>query len=206
MANPGPTTSRRALLGALTTAPIAIRPVKAVLSPWQSALADLHEVYDHEPASLQRTKAGRSLSRFRYHNAERFCLKVGAHYARTGKELMYSSGIVAQLALSAHLLDIGFDDQWCARQIGLHVAQSLAYANATGLGHDCPDMARLAMVLSPYWQWNRVRLFGEPEPDDGGFTVAQIAPLLRALLDRVHGVTGHPRPNGWRRGRQEGQS
>ncbi len=206
MANPGPTTSRRALLGALTTAPIAIRPVKAVMSPWQSALADLHEVYDHEPASPQRTKSGRSLSRFRYHNAERFCLKVGAPYACTGEALMYASGIVVQLALSSYLIDIGFDDQWCARQIGLHVAQSLAYANATGLGHDCPNMARLAMVLSPYWQWNRVRLFGEPEPDDGGFTVAQIDPLLRALLDRVHGVTGHPRPNGWRRGRQDRRS
>lgn len=206
MANLGPTTSRRALLGALTTAPIAIRPVKAVVSPWQSALVDLHEVYDHEQTSPQRTKTGRSLSRFRYHNAERFYLKVGAQYARTGEPLMYASGIVVQLALSAYLLDIGFDDQWCARQIGLHVAQSLAYANATGLGHHCPDMARLAMVLSPYWQWNRVRLFGEPEPDDGGFTVEQISPLLHALLDRVHAVTGHPRPNGWRRSRQEGRS
>ena len=29
----------------------------------------------------------------------------------------------------------------------------LAYANATGLGHDCPVMARLAVILSPYWKW-----------------------------------------------------
>lgn len=102
--------------------------------------------------------------------------------------------------------DAPFPDGWNARHIDLRVAKSLAYANATGFGHDCPDMARLAAILSPYWQWNRVRLFGEPKPDDGGFTVAQIDPLLRALLDRVHGVTGHPRPHGWRRSRQEGRS
>ena len=105
MANPGPTTSRRALLGALTTAPIVIRPVKAVVSPWQSALVDLHEVYDHEQARPRRTKAGRSLSRFRYHNAERFYIKVGAPYARTGEPLMYASGIVVQLALRGRYIE-----------------------------------------------------------------------------------------------------
>lgn len=93
---------------------------------------------------------------------------------------------------------MGFADDWCARHIGLRVAKSLAYANATGLGHDCPDMARLATVLTPYWRWNQVRLFGEPEPDDGGLMAPQVHALLRALLDRVRDVTGHPRPRGRR--------
>ncbi|WP_156420177.1 hypothetical protein [Sphingopyxis sp. H053] len=75
------------------------------------------------------------------------------------------------------------------------------YANATGFGHDCPDMARLAAVLTPYCKWNQVRPFDEPEPNDGGFTVLQVRPLLHALLDRVHDVTGHPRPKGWPRKR-----
>src|SRR3546814_19753002 len=62
-------------------------------------------------------------------------------------------------------------------------------------------MARLAAVLTPYCKWNQVRPFDEPEPNDGGFTVLQVRPLLHALLDRVHDVTGHPRPKGWPRKR-----
>ncbi len=96
------------------------------------------------------------------------------------------------------MLDIGFEDEWCVRHISLRVAKSLAYANATGLGHECSDMARLAAVLTPYWKWRKPR-WGEPEPDDGGFTTEPIRPLLRALLDHVRRVTGHPRPRGWRR-------
>lgn len=199
MAILGPATSRRALLGALTAAPVAIRPVKAIVSPWESALSDLHDIYDHEPTCLQRTKAGRSLSRFRYHNAESFFLKTGERHARAGRPLLYTTGITVQLALSAHLLDIGFDDRWCARNIGLHVDRSLAYANATGLGHDCPEMARLALILSPYWKWNEPRGWGEPEPATDGYTQTEIKPLVRMLLDRVHQITGHPRPSGWRR-------
>lgn len=43
-------------------------------------------------------------------------------------------------------------------------------------------------------------------PDNGGFTVDEVLPLLRALLDRVHDVTGHRRPNGWRREQREARS
>ena len=82
-----------------------------------------------------------------------------------------------------------------ARHIGLRVAKSLAYANATGFGHDCPEMARLAAVLTPYWKWNGWD-YGT-EPDDGGFAPTDVRPLLRALLDRVHHVTGHSRPKRW---------
>ncbi len=145
-----------------------------------------------------RTKEGRALSRHRYHVAEEF-LPMREPATRAGwPNYLYMAGITAQLALSAHLLDVGFPDDWNARHIGLRVAKSLAYSNATGFGHECADMARLADVLTPYWKWNQVRLFGEPEPEDGGFTVAEVHRLLRTLLDHVHDLTGHPRPTGWR--------
>lgn len=204
MVEPRSTTSRRALLSAFTAAPIAAVAI-ATRPPWNDALTSLYEGYGDEPVIMTRTKDGRALSRRRYHVAEGFF--PDRRQANFGwHDYLYKAGITAQLALSSHLLDVGFPDSWNARHIGLRIAKSLAYANTTGFGHDCPDMARLAAILSPYWQWNRVRLFGEPEPDDGGFTVEQIRPLLHALLDRVHAVTGHPRPNGWRRSRQEGRS
>ncbi|UXC91412.1 hypothetical protein EGM87_02710 [Sphingobium sp. RSMS] len=204
MGKTAPVTSRRALLRALTATPIAVST--AVVSPWGEALADLHKRYGDSPATLVRTKEGRSLSRFRYHNAESFLPDREPGLNRDWHQFLYRAGIAAQLGLSSHLLDVGFPDGWCARHIGLRVAKSLAYANVTGLGHDCPDMTRLAMVLTPYWKWNQPRLFGEPEPDDGGFTVDEVRPLLRALLDRVHDVTGHRRPNGWRREHRDARS
>jgi hypothetical protein len=195
MSNPAPTTSRRALLRALTAMPVA---VSSVTSPWNEALAALHKEYNDERALLCRSGEGRSLSRSRYHRAESFFDTLEAGILTSTDEVLYYSGIVAQLALSGHLLDIGFEDEWCARNIGLRVAKGLAYANATGLGHACPHMALLAAVLTPYWKWRQPR-WDDPTPADGGFTADRVRPLLRALLNRVREVTGHPRPNGWRR-------
>ncbi len=192
----GAGTSRRALLRALSTTPIAASA--AASSPWREALAALHSEHADEPALLCRSREGRSLSRFRYHRAESFFHTLEAGILTSNDEVLYYAGIVAQLALSAHLLDIGFEDEWCARHIGLRVGKSLAYANATALGHECSDMARLAAVLTPYWKWRQPRR-DEPTPADDGFTADQVRPLLRALLNRVHEVTGHPRPSGWRR-------
>lgn len=186
-------TSRRSLLQGLAAAPV-MAPV--ISSPWAEPLASLHADCGNDPAAIMRTKEGRALSRRRYHVAEGFF--PAAQERADWRGYLYRAGITAQLALSSHLLDMGFADDWCARHIGLRVAKSLAYANATGLGHDCPDMARLAVVLTPYWRWNQVRLFGEPEPDDDGLTAPQVHALLRALLDRVRDVTGHPRPRGRR--------
>jgi hypothetical protein len=169
------------------------------VSPWNEALATLHDRYGDQPVILRRSREGRRLSRFRYHNAEAFFSSLEAGFDRQRDNLLYHSGIVAQLALSAHLLDVGFDDSWCARHIGHRVAHSLAYANATGLGHDCPDMACLADILTPYWKWNRPRILEERAPDDGPFSADDIRRLLRALLEHIHDVTGHPRPSGWRR-------
>ena len=197
------TTTRRALLRALGVAPVV---ATSVVYPWSDAIAALHAHYDDPPATLCRSRDGRSLSRARYHRAESFFHPNERQYPFSRKDLLYRSGIVAQLALSSHLLDVGFADPWCARHIGLHVAKSLAYANATGLGHDCPEMLRLADVLSPYWKWNERRMDGAPPLDDSSFTPRQVCSLLRVLLDRVHDVTGHPRPKGWRRDRQDVRS
>lgn len=187
------TTSRRALLGALTTIPATV-----IAAPTQSALAALWKAYDDEPVTLLRTREGRSLSRHRYQTAKEFFPEADHWSLGTRNDFLYQAGITAQLALASHLLDVGFPDPWVAEHISLHVAKSLAYANATGFGHDCPRMARLADVLTPYWKWNSPRLFGEPAPDDGGFSREEVRDLLQALLDRVAQVTGH----GVRRGRK----
>lgn len=193
-----PTTSRRALLGAFVAT-----PALGFAVPWQDALTPLHDHYDDEPAALVRSKERRGLSRFRYHNAESFFESLDRGFYDRRDEVLYQSGIVAQLALSAHLLDVGLSDEWNAHHIRLDVGKGLAYANATGFAHHCPDMVRLAAVLSPYWKWGHAHQYDQPRPDDGGFTLGEVRPILRALLDRAHDVTGHPRPNGWRR-RPEG--
>jgi hypothetical protein len=197
MADRGRPPSRRALLGALTAAPIAAS--LSVPSPWSEALASLHHDYGDDPATLTRTRDGRGLSLHRYHIAEEFLPDAARLSILDWRDYLYSAGVVAQLGLSSHLLDVGFDDQWCARHIGYKVAKSLAYANATGLGHDDPEMARLALVLTPYWQWNALSRHQGLTPDDGGFAAAQVGSLLRTLLDHVHEVTGHPRPDHWDR-------
>ncbi|MGQ3099879.1 MAG: hypothetical protein ACT6Q5_00415 [Sphingopyxis solisilvae] len=195
-------TSRRALLAVLAVAPAATLAAP-VAAPWEQALTLLHDRYDDEPAALVRTKESRSLSRFRYHNAETFFESLDRGFFDRRDEMLYQSGIVVQLALTSHLLDIGFSDRWNATNIRLDVAKGLAYANATGFAHSCLGMARLAAVLSPYWKWGHAHHYDQPRPDDGGFTIDEVRPLLRALLDRVHDVTGHPRPSGWRSSPQE---
>src|SRR3546814_19806167 len=86
-----------------------------------------------------------------------------------------------QLGLSSHLLDVGFDDQWCARHLAYRVAKSLAYANATGLGFEGPEVELLAAILTPYWRWNGWRLGDESKPVDSPFTAPEVIQLARAL-------------------------
>lgn len=172
-------------------------PAVAGVASRGGTLAALHRRFDDEPVPLARSKEGRQLSRVRYHRAESFFHTLERGQLKRMSDALYYAGIVAQLGLSAHLLDVGFPDDWCARHIGLRVAKALTYANATGFRYECADMARLAGILTPYWLWRQPRLEDDPIADDGGFTIDHIQPLLRALLERVHSVTGHPRPNGW---------
>lgn len=167
-------------------------------APAGRALSSLHARFDHSAAKLRRTRESRLLSRSRYENAEGFFRGIEHGLRDDRRDRLYQAGIVGQLGLSAHLIDVGFSDAWCARHIALRVAQSLAYANATGLGHRCPEMRRLADVLDPYWKWNHLHRYDQPQPDDGGFSAGQICELLRALLDHVRQVTGHPDVEGTR--------
>ena len=193
MADIGYATSRRALLKALSVAPIATVPGSATMSPWDAAIAALP--YHDEPIVLRRTRAGRGESRFRYHNAESFFLGIEKGIVQDQPDMLYQTGIVLQLGLSSHLFDVGFTDQWCARHVGLNVARSLAYANASGFGFEAVGFDLLAAILSPYGKWR------SPQPreqiGDLPFTPDRIRMLTRMLLDHVHHVTGHPRPRGW---------
>lgn len=193
-----PVASRRAMLAALSVAPVAAISANISLSSLPQPVAYSKTEAGDGPINLCRSSAGRALSRCRYHNAEGFFRSLEDASSDSMRQLLYRAGIVAQLALSSHLLDVGFADDWCARHIGLHVSKSLAHANATGFGHDCPQMAQLADVLTPYSTWNAPSSLDNPLAADGGFTARDISALLRALLDHVHHVTGHPRPRGWR--------
>ena len=184
----GTPTSRRALLGALATAPLAL---PALAAP-DDARAVLPAGMADSPVTLRRTRAGRDLSRIRYRNAEGFFAGIAAGHLRDGADLFYHTGIVIQLGLSAHLLDVGVGDAWCARHIGLHLDRALALANATGLGLDDPQIADLAAFLSPYGQWRHADI-GSPPPACPCPT-AELRPLVRHLLDHVRAVTGHRRP------------
>jgi hypothetical protein len=189
-------TSRRNLLLYMAAAPVAV-PV--IASPWAKALAALHNRYEDAPALLRRSREGRRISRDRFHSAEIAFMSVETGFFADPRHIrttLHQAGAVAKLALCAHLLDVGFADAWNAEHIRQDIAKALAYANATGFGHDCPEMARLAVILSPYWKWGYPHLIGDPPMDDGGFTHDRVRVLIRALLARVADVTGHPRPKG----------
>lgn len=164
--------------------------------PFASASAPLRETLsvDATPVSisgvpLRRTKEKRQLSRHRYCNAEGFFESVMAGGYGNRSIQLYMTGVTIQLALSSHLLDVGFDDEWCARHLALDVGKALRYANASGLDHRSADMERLAIALSPYWKWR--------PPFDGDrphcpYSGASACSLTRALLNDVREVTGHP--------------
>jgi len=185
---PGFIASRRGLLTSLAAAPIVFSASAAT----QSALR-----FDAEerPVKLERTLQNRHLSRARYHNAEGFFHSVSPLGDELDGNRLYSIGIVIQLGLSAHLLDVGFDDGWCARHVGLHVSRSLALANETGLGFNPPGFELLTALLSPYGKWRhapRAAVLDFPIED------RELRSLARSLLNHVRDVTGHPRPRGWR--------
>lgn len=189
----GRATSRRALLSTLAAASV-VRCADSFARPSDQTVQLL--ALGDESVTLERSVAGRRLSRFRYHNTENF-FRGWRPGAEICADALYRAGIVLQLGLSSHLLDVGFNDQWCARNIGLRIDKSLALANLTGLGFQSADMALLAATLSPYGKWRNASF---SNLDIGlAFTSEEVALLTRALLDRVREVNGHPRPSGWRR-------
>ncbi len=189
---------RRGVLGAFVATSSAVAAAPSTMK----ALDRQFAAWGDEPTRLRRTPEGRSDSEARYHNAEEFFASVEEGFHRDRYNLLYQTGIVMQLGLSAHLLDVGFDDQWCARFVGHRVAKSLAYANATGLGYEGPEIELLAAILTPYWKWNSLSRLRAKEsgsrPDDGPFSPDDVCRLTRALLNHVRRVTGHARPKWWR--------
>lgn len=185
-------TSRRTLLGTLAVVPAAVPTIAgaAIAAVQTLAKGERQFAWAGEPVALHRTRAGRSLSRVRYRTAEQFFASIEAGTIRDGASLLYHTGIVMQLGLSAHLLDVGFDDQWCARHVGLHIDRSLALANATGLGLDDPQIEHLAAALSPYGKWRHADIEGGHSKPCSN---AELPPLTRTLLDHVRSVTGHSR-------------
>jgi hypothetical protein len=187
--------SRRSVLKAIAAAPIFARLAGPPPAEKLALLCDPLLSNIDLPSGLSRSSEGRNASRFRYHNAESFFLGVEQGIVRDASDRLYQIGIVLQLGLSSHLLDVGFTDRWCARNIGLRVSRSLALSNATGLGFQTPDFDLLATILSPYSRWRlpdkNARI------DDVPFTPPQLLAQTRALLDHVHRATGHPRPRGW---------
>lgn len=141
---------------------------------------------------LERSRDRRRLSKARYRNAESFLLAIQERLFPDTSDLLYQAGIVTQLAITSHLLDVGFDDRWCARYIGLHIDKALAYANATGLNYHAPALELLAPVLSPYNIWRNPDFDGSRAPVPK--SLPNIPNMLRELLDHVRGVTGHPHP------------
>lgn len=158
-----------------------------------SELGALWRRYAAQPVRLLRTREGRALSLDRYQRADEFIGSLASPMADDTAYLFYSAGIVAQLAMSSHLLDVGFPDAWCAKYIGLHVDRSLAYANATGFGCEDTETERLMDVLSPYWKWNDLSRAHGIKPDAGGFVAGEVRDIITALLDHVAEVTGHGR-------------
>jgi hypothetical protein len=167
--------------------------VRPAASSGNATLAALWRSYDAQPVQLQRTREGRNLSRERYRRAKEFMHAVVPGEPSDWPDFLYFTGIVTQLALSSHLLDMGFPDDWGARHVGLHVDRALAYANASGLGYECAETSRLMHVLSPYWKWNRRHLTDGRRPDDGDFRRDEVRALLSALVNHVGNVTGHER-------------
>lgn len=145
-----------------------------------------------EPIRLARSKQARRLSGSRYRSAEAFYSAIEQPGNLRGHDLLYQAGIVAQLAINSHLLDVGFDEQWCARRVGLDIQAALSLANCTGFDHQCQRFGELAAILSPYSKWRNPNCWGERTrlPD----VMPDVATLLRSLLSHTREVTGHALP------------
>lgn len=176
--------SRRSSLRALALMPISTAAFTVANRKERRELSTL----------LCRSAEGRALSRVRYRNAESFYTAIRDGRVGRAREAYYQTGIVAQLALSAHLLDVGFNDIWCASHIGLDVAKSLECANATGLDFTSHDFQRMAAFLSPYSRWRNPDLISASQ-QRCPVTIEQMAGLTRDLLDHVQRVTGHRAPS-----------
>ena len=121
-------------------------PVRPLHRAHNGELAALWRIYGGEPFHLLRTREGRDLSRARYQRAKEFqrSLEPGAPGEWT--DFLYCTGIVVQLALSCHLLDVGFA-LTLARERGKDMASD--YAQKAPVQSPEPAIAPSRTIRSP---------------------------------------------------------
>ena len=158
------------------------------MGAWERLKRELPD--DWEPLTVQRTAWKRALGEVRFRNAIASLEAIDPDADNVTSTLYYGAGVAAQMGLTAYLLDRGFDDHWCARNVGLRITTALDWANATGLNHANPSICRLATVLTPYWKWGRFWNSDFIRSADCGFKPGEIHTIIDNLLDRIGTATG----------------
>lgn len=188
-------TTRSNLLGAMTAIPL-IAAAGPIFSLTQADLEKLQRRFGIEKVRLLRTQKRREVSAICCYNAHQFFPKAheGQHESAN---FIYTTDITAQLDLSFQLLDVDLPDAWCARFIGLRATWSLAFANATGLGHNYLLMEKPSRMLHYDWNWKAAsHIHRRKRPSTEGVEPSEIRTLLAALLTRLRLVTGHSATSG----------
>lgn len=165
------------------------------------------------PILLRPTLEARALGRYRYERAYGFFPKRDPRSVRSHRRFLHDARMTAHLGLLSFLNTIGFDNDWCVRNIDCRPAMALHYANRYCLGHYRPDLERLVHLLSPYWDegrpgimalgdllcpvwlWNRLHRGHGSAPATLDFSAAQIRVLLSDLLRHIGLVTGYATPD-----------
>lgn len=143
-----------------------------------------------EPLTVQRTAYKRALGEVRFRNAVASLEAIDPDADHINSMLCYGAGVAAQMGLTAYLLDRGFDDHWCARNVGLRITAALDWANAAGLNHANPSICQLAIVLTPYWKWRRFWNSEILRSADCGFKPGEVRAIIDNLLDHICTATG----------------
>src|SRR3546814_11345947 len=120
--------------------PLSLRGALPICRATMGVLVQQVAAGGDEPTALRRTSEGRSASDSRYHNAEEFFSSIEEGFHRDRSNLLYQTGIVMPLGLSAHLLDICFADRWYAQNLWHRVATSPSSAPTSGLGSEGRDL------------------------------------------------------------------
>lgn len=158
------------------------------MATWERLKGELPDGW--EPLTVQRTAYKRALGEIRFRNAIASLEAIDPDTDRIDPTLYYGAGVAAQMGLTAFLLDRGYDDHWCARNVGLRITTALDWANAAGLNHANPSICRLAIVLTPYWKWRRFWHSRFLRGADCGFKPGEVHTIIDNLLDHICTATG----------------
>lgn len=145
------------------------------------------------PLSILRTNYKRELGRVRFENATAWFSRCDPDLERVNASNLYDAGVTAHLALTAYLLDFGFDDDWCAENLAYRITEALDWANAAGLDFGSTSMAHVAVVLTPYWKWGPLHRDQRTDLRPSGIHGRLLHGTLDNLLHRIGTRTGYPR-------------